>query len=112
MVEPLVVCGEVPVEGSYCEQIVQDYTRERELRRAAYGRLEIEPPVLFGGGGRPPYFESFFGFLPYDPSQVCQRWLSALGFGQRGCRFCQSIGLFVARDAGMAWYPAHLCSTM
>src|SRR6478752_7545023 len=71
MVEPLVICGVIPVEGSRCQQTVQDCARERELRRAACGRLEIESLVLLRGRGGPPRLECFFRFPSCDPSQVC-----------------------------------------
>ncbi|KAJ0127956.1 hypothetical protein HZ326_28940 [Fusarium oxysporum f. sp. albedinis] len=51
MVEFFVVCGEVPVEGSRCQQMVQGCTWERQLWRAACSRHEIESLVLFRSGG-------------------------------------------------------------
>ncbi|EWY79676.1 hypothetical protein FOYG_17162 [Fusarium oxysporum NRRL 32931] len=51
MVEFFVVCGEVPVEGSRCQQMVQGCTWERQLWRAACGRHEIESLVLLRSGG-------------------------------------------------------------
>jgi hypothetical protein len=54
MVESLVICGEISVEGPRCQQMVQGCTREQELRRAACSRLEIESLIRLRGRGRPP----------------------------------------------------------
>ncbi|KAJ0125745.1 Poly [ADP-ribose] polymerase [Fusarium oxysporum f. sp. albedinis] len=68
MVESLVICGEVPMKRPCCQQMVQGCTRERQLRRTACSRLEIESFVLLRSGGGPPRLERFFRLLSCDSS--------------------------------------------
>jgi hypothetical protein len=68
MVESRVICGEISVEGSRCQKIVQGCPPELSLPRAACSRLEIESLVLLRGGGGPPRLECYFRLLSCDSS--------------------------------------------